>query len=59
MSKRILLLMAVPMLCCISRAQARAQAKGEAAAKKASTMAGPHATGRATGWPADRRHGRR
>ena len=39
MSKRMVLLTAIAMLCCISRAQVRAQGKSEAAAEKAATTA--------------------
>jgi hypothetical protein len=39
MSKRVVWLAAVAMLCCISRSQARAQAKGEAGAEKTASIA--------------------
>src|SRR6266436_9585924 len=39
MSKRVVWLAMVAMLCCISRAQARAQAKGEAGAEKTASIA--------------------
>jgi len=39
MSKRVVWLAVVAMLCCVSRAQARAQAKGEAGAEKTASIA--------------------